>query len=318
MKRRLKDFLKHVLLIVHKLLLKLRISVIPNHYYSPVPDINELAQSQAIWARESSLSGLQFSIDVQGRNLMEICKPFEEEYRGAPAYLRGVAEGWGPGFGYIEAQALHGFIRHFKPRQIIEVGSGVTTHCMLKALETNKIEGSRTGVITSIEPYPSAQLRRAPVKLIPQPVQTTSRDLFTALDDGDLLFIDSSHAVKTGSDVLFLILEVLPRLKPGVLVHFHDIFLPYDYRPDILHSFFDWEETSLLHAFLVHNEKVEILFCLSYLHHKAAYILRDVFPEYIPLPVPNGLIRQNEYLHFHDHLERKGHFPASFFFRIGK
>lgn len=314
MTRRFKEWLKDGALSIHKSLLHLKISVIPDHYYSPVPNINELSKTRSIWARESSLGGVQLDLDEQCRNLIEICQRSEAEFRGNHTYLTGVAAGWGPGFGYIEAQALHGFIRYFKPRQIVEVGAGVTTHCMLAAVRLNEKESSRDCLITSIEPYPSDQLRRAPVKLIAQPVQTVEHNVFQALDSGDLLFIDSSHAVKTGSDVTFLILEILPRLNSGVLVHLHDVYLPYDYRPDILHSFFDWQETALLHVFLIHNQRVEVLFCMSHLHHKKPDVLRQVFPEYRPLELPGGLVpnRTNAKLY----LGNSGHFPASIFLRM--
>jgi hypothetical protein len=315
MKRRVKEWLKDGILFLHKFLLRFKISVIPVHYYSPVPDINELSKTRSIWARESYLHGVQFDPDEQCRNLIEICQPFEPEFRGNQTYLTAAAAGWGPGFGYIEAQALHGFIRHFKPRRIVEVGAGVTTHCMLAALRLNEQEDSVIGTITSIEPYPSDRLQQAPVKLIAQPVQTVEYDVFQSLERGDLLFIDSSHAVKTGSDVIFLLLEVLPRLKPGVLVHFHDIFLPYDYRPDILYSFFDWQETAMLHAFLIHNQKMEVLFCMTYLHFKRPQTLQQVFPEYRPFELPGGLVpnRATSKLHLEDD---QGHFPASIFLRI--
>jgi hypothetical protein len=315
MKRKIKNWLKNGILLIHKVLLRFKIAMIPAHYYSPVPDINYLDKTQSLWARESQLDGVRFDIDEQCRNLREVCQPFEAEFQGNRTYLEGVAAGWGPGFGYIEAQALHAFIRHFKPRQIIEVGCGVTTHCMLGAMKLNETENAINSAITSIEPYPSDRLRRAPVKLIAKPVQTVECDIFKNLESGDMLFIDSSHAVKTGSDVNYVILEVLPKLKPGVLIHFHDIFLPYDYRPDILHTLFDWQETALLHAFLIGNHSVQVLFCMSYLHYKKPEALREVFPEYRPLLLPSGLIpsRTKSKLRREDVV---GHFPASIFLRV--
>jgi len=315
-KRRLKELLKDGLLLIHKILLRLKISAMPVHYYSPVPDINKLSKTRSAWARESYLTGVAFNLDEQCENLVKICQPFEGEFRGNQSYLEAVATGWGPGFGYIEAQALHGFIRYFKPKQIVEVGAGVTTYCMLQALTLNQNETSTKSAMTSIEPNPSDPLRRAPVKLIAQPIQTVEYNIFESLEKDDLLFIDSSHAVKTGSDVNFLILEVLPRLKHGVLIHFHDIFLPYDYRPDILCSFFDWQETALLHAFLIHNQTVEVLFCMTYIHYKRPEALRQVFPEYRPFEIPSGLVsgRATSKLHLQDDLGQ--HFPASLFLRI--
>jgi hypothetical protein len=315
MNRKLKEQLKDLFFLAHKSLLRCKISVLPNHYYSPVPDINTLSANRGMWAHESSLSGLRWELEEQSRKLAEICEPFVPEYLGNRVYLEGIATDWGPGFGYIEAQALHAFIRYFKPRKIIEVGAGVTTHCMLAALQMNAKKDSRPGTICSIEPYPSTALQRAPVKLITAPVQAVDVSVFLELGKDDLLFIDSSHTVKTGSDVNFLILEVLPRLNPGVLVHFHDIYLPYDYSPEILCSLFDWQETSLLHALLVGNHRIEVLFCLSYLHHKNQELLRQVFPEYRPLQLPDGLALDRAKSKL-DSAEQLGHFPASIFLRV--
>jgi len=315
MNRKLKEHLKDIFFSVHKSLLHCKISVLPNHYYSPVPDINALSANRGTWAHESSLPGIRWELEEQSRKLTEVCQPFVSEYLGNRLYLEGVATDWGPGFGYIEAQALHAFVRYFKPRKIIEVGAGVTTHCILAALQMNAEKDSRPGTICSIEPYPSNALLRAPVKLITAPVQAVDISVFLELGKGDLLFIDSSHTVKTGSDVNFLILEVLPRLNPGVLVHFHDIYLPYDYSPEILCSLFDWQETSLLHALLVGNQRIEVLFCLSYLHYKNQELLRHVFPEYRPIQLPDGLASDRAKGKL-DLGEQRGHFPASIFLRV--
>jgi len=314
MRKKLKQGLQDILLHFHRLFLHFRVAILPNHYYSPVPDINELRKRRSTWARESLLAGIQVDLDVQCHNLITICRPFENEFRGNHPYRAAVAEGWGQGFGYIEAQALHGVVRHFKPRRIVEVGAGVSTYCMLKAVQLTEKETGNLCEITCIEPFPSPEVQQAEVKLIPTAVQSVPEQLFQQLGTGDLLFIDSSHVVKTGSDVVFLILEVLPKLKPGVLIHFHDIFLPYDYRPEILDSFFDWQETSLLQAFLIGNSRIEILFCMSQLHHERPDSLRQAFPEYRPIQISDGLLTNESQKSLRD--DTLGHFPASIFLRV--
>jgi predicted O-methyltransferase YrrM len=232
--------------------------------------------------------------------------PYQNEYIKNDNYITAVSEHFGPGFGPIEAQALHAVIRHYKPATIIEVGSGVSTYCSLKAIEKNG-----RGKITSIEPYPTDKLIALPnIKLIKQEVQRTELDTFTALNNGDLLFIDSSHTVKPGSDVNYIILEVLPRLETGVLVHFHDIFLPYDYQIDILNAFYQWSETSLLRAFLINNSKAKIIFCLSQLHYDREDALLEVFPNYNPMKLVAGLEGETR---------AKGwtqHFPSSIYIQM--
>lgn len=106
---------------------------------------------------------------------------------------------------------------------------------------------------------------------------------FSQLRSDDILFIDSSHTVKTGGDVNYLFLEVLPRLHPGVIVHAHDIFLPFEYRRDwIIEEFRFWTEQSLLQAFLTFNSEFEVLVANSYLNHCHKEDLRLLFQVYPP------------------------------------
>jgi len=189
------------------------------------------------------------------------------------------------------------------------VGSGVSTHCMLRALRQNEADGHAGSHMTCIEPNPSTPLEalaaEGAIELLPEPVQGVDMDRFEALEAGDLCFIDSSHAVKPGSDVNHLILEVLPRLRAGVIVHFHDIYLPYDYPRDVLRTLYHWQETALLRAFLIGNAGVDILFSLSQLHYDAPD-KREVFPEYEPQADVDGMAT-----------EHSGHFPASTYLRKG-
>ncbi|HSF32807.1 MAG TPA: class I SAM-dependent methyltransferase [Candidatus Tectomicrobia bacterium] len=289
------------------------IHILPVHYYSPVPNILELQETKSVWAKKSELPGVTIDLDEQSSNLTSICLPYQREYAGNQVYRQAITGQFGPGFGYIEAQALHGVLRCFKPARVIEVGSGASTWCTLAALEMNRRETGRAAQITCIEPYPSERLRALPqIALIARQVQSVPFQLFTQLGEGDLLFIDSSHMVKPGSDVNYLILEVVPRLQHGVMVHFHDIYLPYDYPPDTLQTFVHGTETSLLRAFLMFNNRVKILFCLSHLHYDRRDILAKVFPEYDPQSAVDGL-RDGKYKPFEN---PRQHFPASIYVRI--
>jgi hypothetical protein len=129
--------------------------------------------------------------------------------------------------------------------------------------------------------------------------------VFENLVENDLLFIVSSHTVKPGSDVNYLILEIIPRLKSGVIINFHDIFLPYDYQRGVLNTFLHWTGTSLLHALLVNNNKLVILFCMGQLHYDKKDMLQEVFPLYNPQQDKNGLMdaryRPFDQIHQHFH-----------------
>jgi hypothetical protein len=313
-KRGLKDIAKRALFGFHRAALHAGVIILPNHYYVGIPDVNVLRRTTDTWARRSTLLGIDSDLDGQVVRIRNVCTPFEPEYRGNHFYKDAVSHGSGPGFGYIEAQALHAVVRHFKPRQVIEVGSGVSTRCMLAATATNEREGAPRCDIICIEPHPRPWLERGELRLIRSEVQRLGFELFEALEPGSLLFIDSSHTVKVGGDVNYLILEVLPRLRAGVLVHFHDIYLPYDYARNALRGIEHPQETALLHAFLIGNRNVEILFSLSQLHYDRRDCLLEVFPEYRPQPDWNGLHEGG----YGSITATSEHFPSSIYLRIGR
>src|SRR4029453_2696539 len=143
MKRWLRQQAKRQLFALHRLGTRLGVHVLPVHYYSPVPDLIQLERTRDVWARKSELPGLGVDLDAQVRNLEAICLPHQAEVVGNPAYRYAVEHAFGPGYGYIEAQALHAVIRHFAPRLVMEIGSGVSPWCILHALERNRDESGR-------------------------------------------------------------------------------------------------------------------------------------------------------------------------------
>jgi len=169
-------------------------------------------------------------------------------------------------------------VRHFEPESIVEVGSGWSSLVLGQAAAKNK-----NSALICIDPFPSNFVRKgipALRSLIEKKVQDIDLEFFTQLDSGDILFIDSSHTVKIGGDVNYLFLEVLPRLKPGVIVHVHDIFLPFDYRRDwVVDEFRFWSEQYLLQAFLAFNSEFEVLLANSYLNHYHQQDLKAAFPD---------------------------------------
>jgi hypothetical protein len=284
------------------------VHVVPVHFYSQQPNVQELERTRAIWARPSAMPGIAADPDAQVAALRRICLPYQREYTAQHTFDYATERGFGRGYGLIEAEALHGFIRSYPPARIIEVGSGVSTYCANAAADINRREGFPCA-ITCIEPYPRAPLRGMSVTLIDRPVQTVSLNTFATLAANDILFIDSSHAVRVGSDVNFLLLEIIPRLAPGVLIHIHDIHLPYDYSPSELQAlWFHWSETSLIRALLTNNPRLEIVACLSQLHHERPAALAEVFPDYRPRPTRDGL--------FISSTDDALHFPSSLWLRV--
>jgi hypothetical protein len=143
------------------------------------------------------------------------------------------------------------------------------------------LDKNGSGEIYCVEPYPKSILKSlSGIKLFPNRVQDMDINFFKTLQANDILFIDSTHTVKLGGDVTYLILEILPRLAPGVIVHFHDIFLPDPYPENwYLEQHRFWMEQYLLQAYLVNNSRTEVLFANHYASFKYASSLQSVFPK---------------------------------------
>ncbi len=295
---------KALALALHRFGERFGLHLLPVHYYSPLPDRHALARSIDEWARASDMPGVEWNVEHQFTALRDVVAQSTGESDGFDAYQHATQGEFGPGFGPIEARVLYAVLRAVKPARVVEVGAGVSTAVALAALSRN---GS--GTVTCIEPYPRAALRRLPITLVESPVQSVPQDYFTTLQAGDVLFIDSTHVVRVGGDVNLIVLEILPRLSPGVLVHFHDIYLPYDYPPDLFASLWSWNETSLIRAYLAGNRSIEVLFCLSALHHANPSALADIFPEYRPRRMVNGLYSDEG---------PNTQFPASLWLRVGE
>lgn len=186
-------------------------------------------------------------------------------------------------FESVDAEILYCMVRRFKPQRIIEIGSGYTTLLTAQALQENKArEGQECLEFTAIEPYPPKVLcapAAYPVTIVDKQLQEVDINVFKQLQKNDILFIDSTHVAKAGSDVIYEFHEIIPRLNPGVIIHLHDIFLPYEYPREWIvdrHRF--WNEQYLLQSFLCANHDFQILFSCSMM---AAYH-KEALAEYIP------------------------------------
>jgi hypothetical protein len=248
--------------------------VTPVHFYEPVPDTQSLPET--LWSQPSELVGIDMSDSVQLDLLRNHFSKFRGEYETISAEPP-------PGrlwpFHGTDVLVAYCMVRHFQPRRIIEVGSGFSSVVLGQAAARNK-----SSSLTCIDPFPHELVRKsnsipALRSLIETKVQDVDVEFFSQLESGDILFIDSSHTVKIGGDVNYLFLEVLPRLKAGVIVHVHDIFFPFAYRRDwTLEEFRFWTEQYLLQAFLIFNPEFEVLMANSYLNHYYPPDLKAAFP----------------------------------------
>jgi Methyltransferase domain len=283
------------------------VHVTPKHYYSPLPDYSWLRAHKQVWTERASLIGVEWDLDEQLEWLAQICSPYYSEVAGLRFYNRAVASSVGAGFGPIESQVLHCFIRANTPPVIVEIGGGISTACIANASDMNRRDGKRPSRITCVEPYPREGFHRIKdIRHLQQTCQTVPHSTFEELRAGDLLSIDSTHSVKVGSDVIRIYLDLIPRLPRGVFVHIHDIFLPYLYQRSVLFNYFAWQETSLLLALLTNNSRLSTLACLSALHYDRSDQLIGLLPDYRPRDGKDGLDKSSA---------PRGHFPASFWLR---
>ena len=257
----------------------LGISVTPNHFYWPVPDVAGLEKrnwceyplpdkmsllQQAQLARE--LATFATECDFSGG-------PCDESYHYNNGY-----------FEAVDAEVAYGLVRRSKPTRIVEIGTGYSTRVLAAALERNAdrdgVDGKLVSIDLSSERLPSAHWSHR-VEQVSSGVQDVELGFFDGLASGDILFIDSSHVVATGSDVTREFLQILPRLRRGVLVHVHDIFLPFDYPRDaVLNKLWFWSEQYLLQAFLSFNREFEVIWAASAMQAHDPTALEQCFPHW--------------------------------------
>ncbi len=262
---------------------------VPLHYYQPVFDAGSVPA--AVWERKHELPGVDFDPDAQLEFLQSISR-FSSECVWPEQARQGDRTRYysqNASFGFSSACLLHTVVRHFGPSRIIEVGAGMSTLVLLGALSENAAKSGRQGKLTSIDPYPTeavADVRSANHRLISSEVQQTPLTEFAELGVGDLLFIDSSHVLRTGGDVSFLYLDVLPRLASGVVVHIHDIQLPYEYPRAYAAGTGSaplyWTEQYLLQSFLSYNREFKVLLAGHYLQRDHAGRFAELFPSWQP------------------------------------
>ena len=240
----------------------------PGHFYSPIVDVAELRKHDArIWPANPTVLGIDFNDRHHERVLREYFPLFHRDF-AYPARPDGTPLTFhtdNDQFGWLDCRALFVLLRAWRPKRFVEVGSGFST---LLVADVNRrfLDGSMR--ISCIEPFPRAFLRLPALgleRLVASKVQDVDPALFDQLDAGDVLFIDSSHVAKTGSDVNHLCFEVLPRLHPGVRIHFHDIFLPTDYPKQwVLEQNRSWNEQYVVRALLMYSTHFKVLFGSSY------------------------------------------------------
>lgn len=234
----------------------------PGHFYSPLPSREEVDEAFRREESGTSFPGIELNEAAQ----FALLEKFAGWNSGMP-FPEHASPGWryhldNPSYPTFDGVMLYSMLRHIQPRRIIEVGSGFSSAAMLDLNE--HVFGGRID-LTFIDPDMN-RLRpllrsddETRVRLIQKRVQDVPLAEFDRLESGDVLFIDSSHVAKIGSDVNRLYFEVLPRVKPGVFVHIHDIAANLDYPRQWYDEGRAWNESYLLRAFLMYNHTFEVV-----------------------------------------------------------
>lgn len=247
----------------------------PGHYYSPIVSRKNIIkrEKQIFPIPENKLD----SIDLDEKEQIGLLEQLHGYYKEIPfeAHKKNNLRYYfvNSFYSYSDAIFLYNMIRHFQPKRIIEIGSGFSSAVML---DTNQLFMNNLVELIFIEPDPNrlfsllSQEDKKRHKVILDEVQDIDLGLFSQLKENDILFIDSSHVCKTGSDVNYIFFNIFPRLKKGVLIHFHDIFYPFEYSLKWAMEGRSWNETYLLRAFLTHNKAYKIVLMNTFmqLFHK--------------------------------------------------
>jgi hypothetical protein len=260
----------------------------PGHFYSPIPNLDEVREN------ESTIFGstpeVIPGIDLAEASQLRLLDTFKTYYAELPfpahktPALRYFFEN--SSYSYSDAIILYCMIRHAQPKRIIEIGSG---HSSCVTLDTNELFFSDEIKTTFIDPYPEVLLSlikpsdHKAIRVIPNKLQDVDADIFRSLEANDILFVDSTHVSRINSDVNRILFEILPSLKSGVYVHFHDIFYPFEYPKEWVYQGRAWNEAYALRAFLQFNSAFKIVFFNTYLEH----FHKPLFEAHLPLCLKN-------------------------------
>lgn len=253
----------------------------PGHFASPLPDHASVERDHSRLMSVEAIPGIDLHVGDQLellRTIAPLAKQIEFPERPASGFRYHFENAF---FTYGDALVLSGMLQHLRPRRVIEIGSGFSSALMLDVRDRADTKTE----LTFVEPYPTrlntllTSKDRETATVIEKPVQDVPLELFRQLEANDILFIDSSHVSKIGSDVNFLFFEVLPILKPGVFVQIHDIFWPYEYPKAWYDLGWAWNEVYLVRALLAGGRRYRMKLFPSFLECRHAETIREVLPD---------------------------------------
>jgi hypothetical protein len=263
---------------------RLGYDLIRRHYYSPIPDLEALPED--IWTRRGEMPGVRFDIPGSLEFVRKELAEYVAEY-APPRQPTGDPRDFFLDNGLYESvdtELLYAIVRRFQPPRVMELGSGMSTLVIADARERNG-QADRGGHVV-YDPFMREDLGPA-IHRIAEPRLVSATDIpiedFEQLQAGDLLFVDTTHTVKVGGEVNRIVLEVLPVLAPGVLIHVHDIYLPFEYpREFAVERNFFWAEQYLLQAFLAFNDQFDVMVGANALARLYPAETAELFPSATP------------------------------------
>jgi hypothetical protein len=277
----------------YEVLPKDRYDVVARDYYSPVPNLEQLPDD--VWERRSALGGIDLGVEAAIELIEDELASFVAEFdvpdsgpaRPGTFYLHN------ENYESVDAELLYAILRARKPGRVLELGSGFTTLLIGEAARRNAAEGVETEHLV-YDPFPRAKILGEdpppPTRFEPLPATEVPLDAFRRLQAGDVLFVDTTHTVKLGSDVNYIVLDVLPALASGVIVHFHDVFLPWEYPREWFETMhYYWAEQYLLQAFLAYNNTFEVVIPAHAVAREYAKRLAAVVPSFSPDKRPGAI-----------------------------
>jgi hypothetical protein len=241
--------------------------IVPDgHFCSPLVDPEEIKPRKGeLWSATPSLRGIDYRELEEVRLFEQLAPlmkefPFPVERPDQPGFFLRNDQ-----FGGLDAYVYFAMLRHLKPERLLEIGAGFTT---MLAVETRERFIGDKPLIACVEPFPTADRAQAlsgKVLFLKEAIWAVNPAMVEQLEAGDVLFVDCSHVSKTGSDTHTIYFDLFPRLKPGVYIHIHDIFLPFEYPYNwVVEQGRHWNEQYLLLALLTDSKRYEIVFSCAF------------------------------------------------------
>ena len=266
---------KYLILTLNKLLSIFKLILVPIHYYTPLTELKIIPNHKLL--EKADFSKINYDQSESLLFLDNLIKHIQY-FSKLDHFNIGQLKQYGKGYGYLESIILQSMIAKSKPTKIIEIGSGVSTFCMISALKDLDYEFE----MLVVDPFVSKQLEKlvnknSNITIIKEKAENVQiRDYLNF--NADFLFIDTSHAVRPLGDVDFIYNRLLPKIN-NCIIHIHDIFFPYLYQSNLKENpWYQWSETQLLYCYLTNNIKSKIILDTSELFHNKKEVFTKIFP----------------------------------------